>query len=212
MCNHYEAATDPSVFLKLFDASSPDLSEVKHHIWPKYQGWFLRAEEEDRKKSDDYSVVQGRWGLVPGQAKNPNLKLSTHNARSETMATAYTFRGAWARGRRCIIAADAIYEPDWRSGKAVSTRISRTDGQLLGIAGLWDEWISPDGEVLPSYTMLTVNADEHQLFKNYHRAEKEKRQVVILPNDRYFDWLQCSPAQAQELLVGFPAEELQAKA
>ena len=36
----------------------------------------------------------------------------------------------------CIIPAEAFWEPDWRSGKNVWTRIHRADGKPLGIAGL----------------------------------------------------------------------------
>ncbi|EGH18803.1 hypothetical protein Pgy4_38171, partial [Pseudomonas savastanoi pv. glycinea str. race 4] len=46
-----------------------------------------------------------------------------------------SFRHAWRHAQHCIIPEVAIYEPDWRSGKAVATRIARADGELLGIAG-----------------------------------------------------------------------------
>ena len=36
--------------------------------------------------------------------------------------------------------APALYEPDWRSGKAVATRISKVDGRTMGIAALWSVW------------------------------------------------------------------------
>jgi len=45
----------------------------------------------------------------------------------------------------------------------------------MGAAGLWDKWRSPEGEIVESYTMLTINADEQPLLKNYHQSGKEKR-------------------------------------
>ncbi|KPW36306.1 Orf14 [Pseudomonas coronafaciens pv. atropurpurea] len=54
-----------------------------------------------------------------------------------------SFRHAWRHAQHCIIPAVAIYEPDWRSGKTVVTRIARADGELLGIAGLWEQWRDP---------------------------------------------------------------------
>ncbi len=78
--------------------------------------------------------------------------------------------------------AEAIYEPDWRSGVHVPTRISRKDCKPLGVAGLWDLWQSPSGPLL-SCTMLTINADSHALMKNMHREGEEKRMDVALPDD-----------------------------
>jgi putative SOS response-associated peptidase YedK len=71
----------------------------------------------------------------------------TYNARSETAREKPSFRDAWRRGQHCLIPAEAIYEPDWRCGKAVATRISRADGKRMGIAGRWTGWKAPDGTV-----------------------------------------------------------------
>ena len=51
---------------------------------------------------------------------------------------------------------------DWRSGKAVATRITKADGRPMGIVGLWSVWEGPVGDV-HSFTRLTVNATEHAL-------------------------------------------------
>ncbi|MGP5427464.1 SOS response-associated peptidase family protein [Pseudomonas helleri] len=40
------------------------------------------------------------------------------------------------------------------------TRIERSDGEIMGIAGIWERWKSPSGEWVLSYSMLTVNADQ----------------------------------------------------
>lgn len=92
-------------------------------------------------------------------------------------------------GRHCIIPAEAFYEPDWRSGKAVSTRIRRADGTPMGIAGIWTGWKSPDGSVVRSFTMLTINAETHPFMRNFHKPEDEKRMVVVLNEDAYGAWL-----------------------
>nr|AVE21543.1 Hypothetical protein [Pseudomonas aeruginosa] len=43
------------------------------------------------------------------------------------MATKPSYRAAWRESKHCIIPAAAIYEPDWRTGKSVPTRISRKE-------------------------------------------------------------------------------------
>jgi len=79
----------------------------------------------------------GRFGLVPHWATDTKITRSTYNCRSETAAIKPSFRDAYQRNQRCIIPADAIFEPAWRGGKAIATRIEAANQAPLGIAGLW---------------------------------------------------------------------------
>ena len=81
----------------------------------------------------------------------------------------------------------------------------------MGIAGLWSWWKSAAGKEVHSFTMLTVNADDHSLMRNYHKPNDEKRMVVILPEDGYDAWLQAKPDHSQAFLRQFPAAKLVAK-
>lgn len=78
----------------------------------------------------------------------------------------------------------------------------------MGLAGLWSRWKSPQGEIVHSYTMLTINATDHPLMRHFHKPTDEKRMVLILPIDRYDDWLHASPAQSQALTRPFPADQM----
>lgn len=181
MCSRYEAPSAAQIqdFFGL-DLDQPTQTE----LWPTYVGPFIRsvAESEDPDQEPQLEVLPGVFGLLPFWAKDRKLARRTYNARSETVSDKPSFRSAWRKAQRCIIPAVAIYEPDWRSGKAVPTRITRSDGELLSIAGLWEQWSDPAiGEEVHSFTMLTVNADDHPLMRNYHRPNDEKRMVVILP-------------------------------
>jgi putative SOS response-associated peptidase YedK len=82
----------------------------------------------------------------------------------------------------------------------------------MGIAGLWDAWKQIDGTWLHSYTMLTINADSHELMKSFHKPTDEKRMVVILPEAAYGDWLTATPERSQEFLRPYPADRLVASA
>jgi putative SOS response-associated peptidase YedK len=132
----------------------------------------------------------------------------TYNARSETAASKPSFRDAWKHAQHCVIPAEVIYEPDYRSGRPVPARISLADGAPMGIAGLWSRWKSPQGEIVYSYTMLTINAEDHPLMRLFHKPGDEKRMVVILPVDRYDDWLQARPEQSQPFMRPFPADQM----
>jgi len=112
--------------------------------------------------------------------------------------------------QHCIIPAEAFFEPDWRTGKPIPTRIARADGEPLGIAGLWSAWKSAKGDEVHSYTMLTVNAEDHPLMRLFHKPTDEKRMVVILPDERYQDWLTARPEQSMALIHHSPGVQLHA--
>ncbi len=56
------------------------------------------------------------------------------------------------------------------------------DGGVFALAGLWDEWTSPEGEVIESCTILTT--EPNSLVSDMH-----DRMPVIVPPDKYSLWL-----------------------
>ena len=175
-------------------------------MWPTYSAAVVRNLSGQRE------AVVARWGLIAASGKQLNPGLATFNARCESVATTPTFKGAWAKGQRCVVPCEAIYEPDWRTGRHVPTRLQRVDGQPMGVAGLWDSWAAPTGEVFLSFTMLTVNAENHSLMKHLHKPQDEKRMVVILDEGDYDNWISAAPllapADLSALLKPYPVDKL----
>lgn len=208
MCAHYEAPKAER-YRQAFRVEPPaDLG--KTDVWPGYMAGFIRRHpnaDVGDEAVPEFEAMVGVFGMIPSWAKDLKARLSTFNARSETVGEKPVFRDAWRRARTCIIPAASIFEPDWRSGRAVATRITRTDGEPMGIAGLWSSWHGPQGDVL-SFTMLTINADSHAVMRNFHRPEDEKRMVVILPEGSYDTWLRADAVSARDFLLQFPAERL----
>ncbi len=159
-------------------------------------------------------LVDAQWGLVPhwvksasdGKLRAPKLV----NAKSDTASTGTAFRDAWLNGQRCIVPMEAFYEDDFRPGKAVPTRISRVDGKPMGVAGLWARWQGPDGEVLLSYALLTVNANNHALMHRYQQPGSEKSMPAILNEGAYDAWLSARQEKAKEFMRQYPANWLTA--
>lgn len=211
MCSHYQGLKAQEKFLRYFGAKPPQ-EAGKHDLWPGYLGAFVRrhphADVGDEAVPHSESL-NGLFGLVPHWATDTKITKSTYNCRSETAATKPSFRDAYKRNQRCIIPADAIYEPDWRSGKAIATRIESTSKEPLGIAGLWSNWNSADGTWVYSYTMLTINADAHPLMNQFHKPTDEKRMVAILAAEQYEAWLSAT-TDLMKFMVPYPAEKLQA--
>ena len=211
MCSHYQAVKERDHFFRHFGVYPPDDSG-KYDMWPGYSGVMLRrprAADSGDEAVPEMETLAGLFGLLPHWAKDQKLARNTFNARSETAHEKPSFRDAWRNRQHCIIPADAFFEPDWRSGRAVATRFSRADGEPMGIAGLWSWWKSPAGTVLYSYSMLTINADDHPLLRNMHRPGDEKRMLVILPRAAYADWLDAPGGRSKEFMRQFAADQLQ---
>lgn len=59
--------------------------------------------------------------------------------------------------------------------------------------------------------MLTINATDHALMKNFHRPDDEKRMVVILPAGSYDDWLTAPVSHTRDFLNLYPSDRLVAE-
>lgn len=207
MCSHYQALKNAERYKKHFHVDMP-LGDLPADVWPGYLSTFIRrANQLDHARE----ACVGIFGMVPHWAE-PKLARSTYNSRSETSASKPSFREAWKRGHRCIIPADFIFEPSYETGKAVSWRIADADREGLGIAGLWDRKPLADGGELLSFTMLTINADDHPLMRRFHKPGEEKRMVVVLDPADYDRWLDCPADQMQSFMTQYPAERMMAEA
>lgn len=78
----------------------------------------------------------------------------------------------------------------------------------MGVAGLWSAWTSPEGERVLSFTMLTVNADGHDVMGRMHRPEDEKRMIAVLAPEQYDAWLAAPVPQMRGYLRCWPSEDL----
>ncbi|MBL8301786.1 MAG: SOS response-associated peptidase [Ideonella sp.] len=192
MCANYQPVTRMDRMLTYFGVERAR-DELPQEVFPTGLAPFIRRAEDG---SGNKRVDDGAFGLLPFFAKEVAYGRRTYNARSETVATLPSFRDAWKRGQRCIVPAEAIFEPNWETGQAVRWRISQ-DGEVpMAIAGLYTRWRHPDGHELFSFAMLTVNADGHPVMQRFHKPDDEKRMVVILDPAEQDRWLACTPAEA----------------
>jgi putative SOS response-associated peptidase YedK len=210
MCANYHPVTARDRLLQYFGVDRPDDVAPPEMAFPLSLAPFI-VRAEDREVLQRECRI-GHFGMLPLWAKELAFGRRTYNARSETAAEKPSFQDAWTRGRRCIVPAEAIYEPSYETGKAVRWRISRRDGKPMGIAGLWGWWRDrATQQPVLSFTMLTVNADDHALMKRFHRPGEEKRMVVILDEAEYSAWLEAPPERMRSFMRCFPADLLEAE-
>lgn len=211
MCSNYKPVTRADRLLAFFGVQR-ERDDESVDTWPTGLAPFIRLAEDG---SGNRRIVQeGVFGLLPGFAKELAYGRRTYNARSETVHQLPSFRDAWRGGQRCIIPAESIYEPryDDDSSKAVRWTIYQPGAVPMGIAGIYTKWTHPElGQKLFSFSMLTVNADNHPFYKQFHRPGDEKRMPIILAPENYDAWLTCSVNEAPQFFRVF-AGELHAEA
>jgi putative SOS response-associated peptidase YedK len=186
-------------------------------VFPNYTGTFIRAARDS--VAPERELVLGQWTLIPWFATERKLKYPTCNARAEELSAKASYKQPWARGQRCLIPALAFFEPNWETGKHVPWVFQRTDGTPWGLAGLWNTWLDQaSGELVESYTMLTLNADAHPLMRRMHRpdpqrppAQQDKRSVVPVEPEDVDAWLFGTVAQAAAVVRLAPVEAFEAR-
>lgn len=209
MCSNYRPVTLSDRLLAHFGVVRPD-TEIPVEAWPGYNAPFI-VRPDDKKTLQERELLVGAYGLIPTWSKDLMLGRKTYNCRSESAAEKPSFREAWRKRRWCVIPAEELYEPNYESGVAVRWSVRRIGGPM-GVAGLWGMWLDPKtGQRVPTFTMLTVNADDHPLYRRFHRPGEEKRMPVILPPEHFDAWLNCSLEEAPGFLKPYPAQWLEAE-
>ena len=104
---------------------------------------------------------------------------------------------------------DHFYEPNWETGKAIRWSIKRTDLQPVAVASIWERFTDKEtGEIVFSFSLLTINADHHPVMKHFHKPNDEKRSIVVLQDNDYAKWLNANHNQARDLLTLAPNDFL----
>ena len=173
---------------------------------------FSTSAEPDRtlpvdwniKPTQDIYIVKNQeittasWGLIAPWSKNSNDALRSQsqaiNARSESVHEKPTFRNAF-RQRRCLVPATGYYEWATELGRYKTKQpvfISRDDEKLLAFAGIFDRWISPEGEIRDSVAIITRDAVGDL-------AKVHNRMPLFLPRERWGAWMDSNVTDVEEI-------------
>ena len=183
------------------------IDQLPADVWPTGMAPFIRLAEPGSRS--EFQVDDGLFGLLPHFVAEIAKGRRTYNARSETVAQLPSFRESWAKGWRCIIPAEAVYEPYYHpDGRCERWMIHQPDLRPMGLAGIYRKWRHPDGREVFTFAMLTVNADDHPFYSRFHAPGEEKRMIVILDPADYGAWLSCPVAEAPRYLRQWQGELL----
>lgn len=184
-------------------------AEYVPETFPGYAAPIIRAGSGGDQ--GELRVDLAAFGLIPGWSKDRLIGRRTYNARSETVAEKPSFRTAWRKQQFCLVPMERFFEPCWETGKSVRWSIHRQDKEPFTVAAIWDSWTNrATGEIVESFSMLTINADGHPVMGRFHRPGDEKRSLVVVPPDAWNNWLRATALQPVELLVDMPVAEFEA--
>ena len=194
MCGRFVLVALADEIADMFELhSAPDPFAQRFNVAPSQQVAVITNE---RPKE----LAWHRWGLIPFWAKEAKIGYRMINARSETAAEKPSFRAAF-RSRRCLVPASGFFEWRRRGKEKRPIYISLRDRPLFAFAGLWEVWRNPEGEFVPSVTILTTVA-------NRFMADIHLRMPVILQPEDHETWLNPADRDEHQALLRPCAPEL----
>jgi len=154
-----------------------------------------------RTRDSGREAVPLQWGLVPWWAKTNQDGARLSNARAEGIVSKPAFREA-VRKRRCVVPASGFYEWQTIGKQKFPWYFQLRDESPFLLAGIWENWRSPDGVELETCALITTTP-------NSVVAALHDRMPAILRGAEVDRWLDASiqdPALIEPLLGPLPAE------
>src|SRR5579883_496480 len=144
MCGRYSLATPWQRLAEKFGIRIQDVPEMFNHprfnVAPSQMVPAVRVEADGERH-----LAALRWGFVPSWSKDG--KIAPINAMSESVGDKPMFRSA-IRKRRCLVPADGFYEWMKSGARKQPFHFRLRSGEPFGMAGIWETWHAPDGEVV----------------------------------------------------------------
>ncbi len=198
MCGRFNSIASGKDFAETYGADFiGDEIPANHNVAPTTRIYVLSQKDSHR------TVDVMTWGLVPNWSRDKTRAASMINARSETLTEKPSFRNLLTNNR-CVIPIRGFYEwqvlpSESKKLKKQAHYISRSDGQVMTLAGLWTTWKDIDDSILHTCTIITVEAT-NKLAAIHHRMP------AILERESVEIWLNRNNALPTELLVVAPDE------
>lgn len=176
--------------------------EYEEEIYPAYQTPLLFKSEQGL----EWRLVN--FGLIPKWAEDKSSVKYTYNARNETLHEKRSFQDALHKHKFGVIAVSEIYEIKYVNARTQRWAIRRKDGQAFFIAALYEITKIAD-EVIRSATMLTMDAIDHEMMKEFNEPGEIKRSVIIIPQDQLIHWLSHQSTDIEKFVQAFPVDEFE---
>lgn len=193
MCGRFALTSDPASLRRTFGYEEQPNFPPRYNIAPTQPIAIVAGRRDPEGRAQRHFQLV-RWGFLPGFVRDTQNFPLLINARAETAAEKPSFRNALRR-RRCLVPADAYYEwlrfkVDGRTARRAFL-FRRADREPMGLAGLWEPYLSPDGSEIDTACILTTEANGATV------AVHERMPVIIEPKD-FGRWLDCDAVDVRE--------------
>lgn len=179
MCGRFTLTADQDM-LQAYIRAGYDIKDVPLFDVPRYNiapSQQVIALLHDGTK---HRVGTLTWGFIPPFAKDVS-SFSIINAKAETLDQKPAFKQAFTK-QRCIILADGFYEWKKENNLKRPMYIYLNDHRIFAMAGIWNTYISEDGN--KHHTTAIITTEANQLMSSIH-----DRMPVILDRDAINMWL-----------------------
>jgi putative SOS response-associated peptidase YedK len=178
MCGRvYQTYTDEELYFQYLNKRPPGAPQFTpvYNLCPTQNSPVLRLVDGERRFDDM------RWQLVPQWESAFSTKLSTINAKSETVFDSPLF-GDLATRQRCIVPISGFYEWKADGQRKRPFKIHLQSNAIMSLAGIWDTW--RPGTPVERHSFLILTTTANQFMRQIH-----DRMPVILDDATLKDWL-----------------------
>lgn len=194
MCGRFSQAKELKEILKRFQSELAEEIEVtpRYNIPPSEDALVVYVDDDGRRK-----LRKMKWDLSGSWSKEPKSS-PLNNLRAETVL-GKDFFNKMLQKTRSLAPVDGYFE--WKD-KAPYRFVSK-DGDQLGLGGVYNQKMLPDGR--PEYYFAIITTDANELAKKIHH-----RQPVIIAKAKEPLWLNRSARQYNyvDCLATSPAADM----
>ena len=199
MCANFK----PLTIAQLQQLGLPEISfEYADEIYPNYELPLLF------QSALGLEWRKAHFGMIPKWADDKSIALKTYNARNETLMQKPSFINAVSKCKFGAMPVAEFYESKYIDNKPQRWGVRRRDGQAFYIAALYDI-CQKGGEVIRSASMITMDAIDHPMMKEFHEPGNVRRSVIVIPHQRLEEWLNWRSPNILPFVEGFPADEFE---
>jgi len=155
MCGRaYETYTDEELYFQYLNKRPLKLLQFApvYNLCPTHDSPVLRLVEGERQ------FEQMRWQLVPNWEPTFSTKLTTINAKSETVFDSPLF-GELISRQRVVVPVSGYYEWKTEGQRKRPFKIHLQSNAIMSVAGIWDTWRPGTPLERRSFSILTTAAN-----------------------------------------------------
>jgi len=178
MCGRaYKTYTEEELYFQYLSKRPLNLIDFTpvYNLCPTQNTVVVRIVDGERR------LEEMRWQLVPDFEHAFTTKLSTINAKSETVFESRLFADLVVH-QRCIVPLSGFFEWKTDGHRNRPFKIYLQNSAIMSVAGIWETWRPGQQDERRSFSIMTTTA-------NQFMREIHDRMPVILDSTGTSDWL-----------------------